>query len=83
MSVHVTIEAPSRAEAQLIAARLQPTAKAEAWRGFGVIRLGLRNEVETAAVIETVAESVHRHELSWTRVRFGDEERVFRFSGRR
>lgn len=82
MAVHVTIETASKAEAELIAAQLRPAARAESWRGYGVIRLALRNEEETAALIESVAEGFNRHELVWTRVRYGDEERIFRSNGR-
>jgi hypothetical protein len=77
MSVRVTIETASKAEAELLATLLQPGARAEAWHGYGVIRLALRDDAETDSVIEAVAEGVRRHELPWTRVRFGDEERVF------
>jgi hypothetical protein len=77
MSVHVTIETASRAEAELLAALLQPVPKAEAWRGYGVIRLTLRDVAQTESVIETVADGVEQYALQWTRVRYGDEERVF------
>jgi hypothetical protein len=83
VSFQVTIETASKAEAELLAALLSPRAKAESWRGFGVIRLGRRSESETGAVIETVAHGVERHELEWARVRYGDDERVFRASERR
>jgi hypothetical protein len=83
MSVYVTIETASKAEAELIAELLPRAARAQAWRGLGVIRLALRNKAETASVIETVAEGVRRHELPWTRVRYGDDERIFRANGRR
>jgi hypothetical protein len=82
VSVHVTIETASKAEAEVIAALLEPNAKAESWRGYGVIRLALRNANETAALIETIAEGVQRYDLPWTRVRYDDEERIFRPNGR-
>ena len=44
MPVHVTIEAASKAEAQLIAAELPMGAEAQSWRGFGVIRVGARDK---------------------------------------
>jgi hypothetical protein len=75
--VRVTIETASRAEAELLATLLQPGARAEAWHGYGVIRLTLRDDAETAAVIEAVANGVELHGLPWTRVRFGDDERIF------
>jgi hypothetical protein len=77
MAVHVTIETPSKAEAELLAALFEPAARAESWRGYGVIRLALRNDHETTSVIETIADGVHRHDLPWTRVRFDDEEHIF------
>jgi hypothetical protein len=82
MSVHVTIETASRADAELIAALLRPKARAESWRGYGVIRLGRRTDAETAQLIETVGSAVERHELGWARVRYDDDERVFRGNGR-
>jgi hypothetical protein len=81
MSVHLTIETESKAEAELIASLLEPTAKAESWRGYGVIRLALPSMADAAAIIEEVEEGARRHRLSWARVRYGDEERVFRAKG--
>jgi hypothetical protein len=81
MSVHVTIETASKAEAELIAALLEPAVKVESWRGYGVIRLTLRSMTDTTELIQAVAEGAHRHELPWARVRYGDEERVFRAKG--
>jgi hypothetical protein len=83
MSVRVTIEAASRADAELIAERLPVKARAEAWRGFGVIRLGARSRRETNDFIEAVSRSFEEHKLQWARVRYDDEERVFRANGRR
>jgi hypothetical protein len=78
MSVQVTIEAASKAEAELIAAELPGTAEARSWRGLGVIRLGRRSKEETKELIEAVARSFEQHGLQWARVRYDDEERVFR-----
>jgi len=83
MAVRVTIETASKAEAERIAELLAQDAKPESWRGFGVIRLGSRSEAETADVIEIVAAGVERHEVRWARVRYDDDERVFRANGRR
>lgn len=81
MSVRVTIETASKAEAELIVERLPIKAQAQAWRGFGVIRLGSRSPEETENFIEIVRQSVEEHKLEWTRVRYDDEERVFRANG--
>lgn len=83
MSVRVTIEAASKAEAELIAQRLPIKARAESWRGFGVIRLGAKSRKETNDFIEAVSRSFHEHKLQWARVRYDDEERVFKTNGGR
>jgi hypothetical protein len=83
MSVRVTIEAASKAEAELIAERLPVKARAQSWRGFGVIRLGARDRAETNDFIEAVEQSFQEHKLQWARVRYDDEERVFKANGRR
>ena len=83
MSVRVTIEAASKAEAELIAERLPVEARAESWRGLGVIRLGARDKEETNELIDAVSRSFHEHSLKWTRVRYDDEERVFKSNGHR
>jgi hypothetical protein len=83
MSVRITIETVSKAEAELIAQRLPVDARAESWRGFGVIRLGARNRDETKRFIEAVSESFQEHNLQWARVRYDDEERVFRANSHR
>lgn len=82
MSARVTIEAASKADAEAIAACLQPVPRVESWRGYGIIRLGSRTKSETAELMDTVAEGVRRHDLAWARVRYDDEERVFRGNGR-
>ena len=83
MSVRVTIEAASKAEAELIAQRLPVKAKAESWRGFGVIRLGAKSREETKSFIDAVSRSFEVHKLQWARVRYDDEERVFKANGHR
>ena len=83
MSVRVTIEAASKEEAELIAQRLPVKARAESWRGFGVIRLGAKSRAETKSFIEAVSQSFEEHRLQWARVRYDDEERVFKSNGQR
>jgi hypothetical protein len=78
LSVRITIEAASKAEAELIAGRLPVKARAESWRGLGVIRLGARDREETKSFIEAVSRSFQEHRLQWARVRYDDEERVFK-----
>ena len=83
MSVRVTIEAASKAEAELIAQRLPVKARAESWRGFGVIRLGVQSREETESFIDAVSQSFEEYRLQWARVRYDDEERVFKAHGQR
>jgi hypothetical protein len=78
MTVRVTIETASKAEAQLIAEELPVAVEARSWRGLGVIRLGAQSKEETNRLIEAVSRSFHAHRLKWARVRYDDEERVFR-----
>jgi hypothetical protein len=58
-------------------------AQAESWRGFGVIRLGAKNREETKSFIDAVSRSFEEHRLQWARVRYDDEERVFKANGYR
>jgi hypothetical protein len=81
MSVRVIIETASKAEAELIADELPGEARAESWRGFGVIRLGAKSKAETNELMEAVARSFREHSLKWARVRYDDEERVFKSNG--
>jgi hypothetical protein len=83
MALQVTIDAGSKADAELIAAALPRPAEARSWRGYGVIRLrlGKRNEVD--GLLPAVADCVERHSLAWARVRIGDDERMFRARRRR
>ena len=83
MSVRVTIETASKAEAELIAHRLPVKARAESWRGLGVIRLALRSPNEMKGFLEAVSQGFHKHGLQWARVRYDDEERVFKANGHR
>jgi len=81
MSFRVTIETASKAEAELIAEELPLRARAESWRGFGVIRVGVKSKEETNKLIEAVLQSFLEHSLKWARVRYDDEERVFKANG--
>lgn len=81
MAIRVTIEAASKAEAELIAQQLPVKASAQSWRGFGVIRLGARSRQEKDSFVEAVSRSFQEHKLQWARVRYDDEERVFKANG--
>jgi hypothetical protein len=81
MSVRVTIEVGSRAEAELIARRLPVKAQAQSWRGLGVIRVGVKSTAETETLIDAVSRGFRDHDLKWARVRYGDEERIFKANG--
>lgn len=81
MAIRITIEAASRAEAELIARELPVKANAQSWRGFGVIRLGAGSRAEKDSLVEAVSRSFQEHRLQWARVRYDDEERVFKANG--
>jgi hypothetical protein len=83
MSVQVTIEVSSKAEAELIARELPLQAEARSWRGYGVIRLAAKSKNEVQELIDDVSQVFHAHELHWARVRYDDEERVFKMNGRK
>jgi hypothetical protein len=83
MSVRVTIETASKAEAELIAEKLPMRAQAQSWRGFGVIRLAATSRKDVQELVEGVSRVFHAHGLHWARVRYDDEERVFRANGHR
>ena len=78
MAVNVTIDAGSRGEAELIAAALPGQPEAASSRGYGVVRLRLKHERETAGLLSALAECVERHSIGWARIRFGDQERTFK-----
>jgi hypothetical protein len=79
--VRVTIETASKAEAQLIAESLPAKARAEAWRGLGVIRLAAKSTQDVQELIDSVSRGFEAHGLQWARVRYDDEERVFKSNG--
>lgn len=83
MAVRVTIETASKAEAELIAQQLPREAKAQSWRGLGVIRLDAKTKDETKRLIDAVSRTFREADLKWTRVRYGDEEHVFKANGNR
>lgn len=58
-------------------------AEARSWRGLGVIRIGAEDKDETDALIHAVSRTFRAHTLKWARVRYGDEERVFKANGKR
>jgi hypothetical protein len=81
MAVRIVIETASKAEAELIAQRLPVKASANSWRGMGVIRLGVKDKQATKALIDSVSVGFEEHGLQWARVRYDDEERVFKANG--
>jgi hypothetical protein len=81
--VHVTIDAGSKADAELIAGALPVRAQASAWRGYGVVRIRANDEREARELIPLVRACVDDHELAWARVRIGDDETMCRRNGRR
>lgn len=81
--VRVTIETSSKAEAELIAGELPAKAEAQSWRGFGVIRLAANSRKDVQELIESVSRGFYAHGLQWARVRYDDEERVFKSNGHR
>jgi hypothetical protein len=84
MPVLVTIDAASKADAEvIIAAALPGQPEAKFWRGYGVIRLRFRKASEAQDLLPVVGDCVERHDLLWARVRIGDDERMFRAQGRR
>jgi hypothetical protein len=83
MSVRVTVEAASKSEAELIAQQLPVAAQAQSWRGLGVIRLALKSQADVHDFLEAVSRTFYEHKLHWARVRYDDEERVFRSNGHR
>jgi hypothetical protein len=78
MAVQVTIDAGSKNDAELIAAKLPGRPEATSWRGYGVVRLRFQKDADARAVLPVVADCVERHGLAWARVRVGDDERMFR-----
>ena len=82
MAVQVTIDAGSKADAEVIAGMLPVRAQASSWRGYGVVRIRVSDDRAARALIPLVRESVEQHDLAWARVRIGDDETMFRRNGR-
>ena len=78
MAVNVTIDARSKDEAELIAVALPGEPQATSWRGYGIVRLRLRDKREIAPLLPILEDCVERHNLPWARLRFGDEEWMFK-----
>lgn len=76
--MHVTIDTASREDAEVIAALLPHEVEAKSMRGYGFIRLRCRSMVETQRILDAVGAGAKLHRFSWIRVRWEDEERVFR-----
>jgi hypothetical protein len=84
MAVRVTIEARSRAAAEVVARHLGAHAQPKARRGLAVIHVAAKNAAETAGIVEKVSGLLRQHDdLGWVRVRYEDESRVFRSNGRK
>jgi hypothetical protein len=83
LAVQVTIDAGSKADAEIIAEALPVRAEARSWRGYGVVRLRVSDEKAARDLIPTVQGCVEQHELAWARVRIGDDETMFRRNGRK
>jgi hypothetical protein len=83
MGFKVTVETATKSEAELIAQQLPIAAQAQSWRGLGVIRLAVKSREDVPGVLDAVSHGFHEHRLQWARVRYGDEERVFKSHARR
>lgn len=83
MAVRFTIETASKADAEVVAKELPAVVEAHSWRGLGVIRLKVKSRRETDELLDAVSRSSRKHGLQWARVRWEDEERVFRANGQR
>ena len=76
--MQVIIDTSSREEAELVASLLPRPAEARSVRGYGFVRLRCKNAKERNQILEAVKTAAAQHNLSWLRVRWEDEERVFR-----
>ena len=72
------IDTSSREEAELIASLLPRPAEARSNRGYGFVRVFCRNAKERNQILDAVKTAAAEQGLSWLRVRWEDEERVFR-----
>jgi len=78
MALQVTIDAGSKADAELIAMALPGRPEATSRRGYGIIRLRLRHPRETRDILGILEACVERHQLAWARLRLGDDEWMLR-----
>jgi hypothetical protein len=78
MALHATIDAGSKADAELIAMELPGQPVATSRRGYGIIRLRLRHPRETQDILGILEACVERHRLAWARLRLGDDEWMLR-----
>jgi hypothetical protein len=76
--VVVTIDVESRDDAALIAASLPGPAETLFIRGYGMVRLKGRKAREIPKLLPIIGDCVERHGIRWARVRYDDEERIFR-----
>jgi hypothetical protein len=76
--MQVTIDTSSREEAELIASLLPRPAVARAVRGYGFVRVFCKNAKERNQILDAVKVVAAEQSLAWLRVRWEDEERVFR-----
>ena len=75
--MQVTIDTSSREEAELVARLLPRPSEARSIRGYGMVRFRCRN-TERRNVLEEIRAVAAEHQIAWLRVRWEDEERVFR-----
>jgi hypothetical protein len=78
MPVHVTIDAGSKGDAELIAGELPGEPQATSRRGYGIIRLRLKRPEEARELLPILESCVERHGLAWARLRYGDDEWMFK-----
>lgn len=83
MAIQVTIDAGSKADAEVIAGALPMRAQATSWRGYGVVRLRLNDDRAARELIPLVRACVEEQGLAWARVRIGDDETMLRRNARR
>jgi hypothetical protein len=76
--VVVMIDVGSRGDAEVIAASLPARSETLFVRGYGMVRLRAWKEREIPKLLSIVGDCVERHGIRWARVRFEDEERIFR-----
>ena len=74
----VNIDVESLADAEAIAASLPGRSETFFARGYGMVRLKTWKEREIPKLLSIVGDCVEQHEIRWARVRYDDEERIFR-----